>query len=202
MKRNVLLLEPNYKNKYPPLGLMKLATYHRLIGDNVRFYKGDFKEFVINEIYGFALDKLYDLDRSIFWEEYKPDIYEYIKTGKSSLLYPLSDLTYYSALAGDILKYYRNYYYKGKYFTEKKWDRVCVTTLFTFHWKITIETIEFAKRICKIIGQVWVGGILASVVPQEVEKATGVKPWVGLLNEPGILDDNDLLETCFGLFNP
>ena len=45
--RKVLLLEPNYKNKYPPIGLMKLATYFRLRGDDVVFYKGDLKEFVI-----------------------------------------------------------------------------------------------------------------------------------------------------------
>ena len=36
--RKVLLLEPNYKNKYPPIGLMKLATYFRLRGDDVVFY--------------------------------------------------------------------------------------------------------------------------------------------------------------------
>ena len=29
MNRKVLLVEPNYKNKYPPMGLMKLATYYR-----------------------------------------------------------------------------------------------------------------------------------------------------------------------------
>ena len=29
MKRKVLLVEPNYKNKYPPMGLMKIATYYR-----------------------------------------------------------------------------------------------------------------------------------------------------------------------------
>ncbi len=30
MNRKVLLIEPNYKNKYPPMGLMKIATYYRL----------------------------------------------------------------------------------------------------------------------------------------------------------------------------
>ena len=36
---------------------------------------------------------------------------------------------------------------RGEYYKNPKWDRVCVTTLFTFHWDITIETIEFAKKI-------------------------------------------------------
>ena len=46
MKRRVLLIEPNYKNKYPPLGLMKISRYFRQIcGDDVRFFKGDLKKF-------------------------------------------------------------------------------------------------------------------------------------------------------------
>lgn len=28
-RRKVLLLEPNYANKFPPIGLMKIATYYR-----------------------------------------------------------------------------------------------------------------------------------------------------------------------------
>ena len=43
MNRKVLLIEPNYNNKYPPMGLMKLATYYRTVGDDVRFYKGDMR---------------------------------------------------------------------------------------------------------------------------------------------------------------
>ena len=49
-KRKVLLLEPNYKNKYPPMGLMKLAMYYRLQGDDVTFWKGDFTSFVVEEL--------------------------------------------------------------------------------------------------------------------------------------------------------
>jgi hypothetical protein len=41
--KNILLIEPGYKNKYPPLGLMKIAQYHGPRGkrDNVKFIKGD-----------------------------------------------------------------------------------------------------------------------------------------------------------------
>lgn len=36
----ILLVEPNYKNKYPPMGLMKISTYHKNRGDEVTFFKG------------------------------------------------------------------------------------------------------------------------------------------------------------------
>jgi hypothetical protein len=40
--KRILLLEPGYKNKYPPLGLMKIAQYHGPYGkqDQVTFAKG------------------------------------------------------------------------------------------------------------------------------------------------------------------
>lgn len=37
----ILLVEPDYTNRYPPIGLMKIATYHRGRGDYIEFYKGE-----------------------------------------------------------------------------------------------------------------------------------------------------------------
>jgi hypothetical protein len=37
---NALLIEPDYYTRYPPLGLMKLATYHRSRGDHVQLVRG------------------------------------------------------------------------------------------------------------------------------------------------------------------
>src|SRR5271168_891866 len=54
--KNILLIEPGYKNKYPPLGLMKLAQYHGPHGkrDRVRFVKGEDRS-----VFGTAWDRIY-----------------------------------------------------------------------------------------------------------------------------------------------
>ncbi len=67
---------------------------------------------------------------------------------------------------------------------------IYVATLFTFHWKITIETINFAKYLVKDINELKVGGVLATVLHDEVKKETGISTIKGLLNKPGIFDDN------------
>ena len=116
--RKILLIEPKYKNKYPPLGLMKIAAFHKeLMHDYVRFTKGE--------------------------------------------LPPA--------------------------FANTKWDHVYVTSLFTFEWAATIEAIEYAKTLVDSIEQITVGGIAATMLPEQIFEETGITPVRGLLNEPGKL---------------
>ena len=84
--RKILLVEPNYKNKYPPMGLMKLATYYRRLGDDVTFFKGNLKDLVLQNTYEALLKQLYANDDSIFWEKYKPEICLYIQKGNQDVL--------------------------------------------------------------------------------------------------------------------
>ena len=103
--KNILLIEPNYKNKYPPLGLMKISAYHKEKNDYVKFIKGK---------------KLFD--------------------------------------------------------NENKWDRIYITTLFTFEWEKTIEAIEYAKTLISNTENIFVGGITATLMPNKIKNETGIKP--------------------------
>ena len=116
--KNILLVEPGYRNKYPPLGLMKIAQYHGPNGkkDNVQFVKGED---------------------------------------------PLA--------------------------CETAWDRVYVTTLFSFEWERTARSIDYALEL--VGGQahrVFVGGIAASLMHEnfiEEPRWRGVRFVKGLLGE-------------------
>ena len=192
-KRNVLLLEHNYKNKYPPIGLMKLATYHRMLGDNVVFYKGDLNDFILKSLACDLVDKLTDIDNSVLWNKHLNKITQFIKTGKKEILDDLLELSKYELLVTSWFIHFKDFYRKKEFLKYPKWDRVCISTLFTFHWKITIETIEFAKKIVKNLDELKIGGVLATVLSEEVEKTTGIKPHKGLLDKAGILDDNEIV---------
>ena len=199
-QRKVLLLEPNYKNKYPPMGLMKIATYYRCRGDDVRFFKGDLKYFaarLLFEDYMEYIDKRESFVDKVVYnfivKRGSSKIIEYIKTGKHA---PLEMIAEFSCPSSDmkkcsvdellgVLAGYRNRYKNEDY---PKFDRVGVSTLFTFYWKETVDTILFAKKLCKSDKDVHVGGIVASLVPDYIQKETGIYPYVGLLNEPNVYD--------------
>jgi hypothetical protein len=198
-RRNILLLEPDYKNKYPPIGLMKIATYYRCRRDDVRFYKGDLKEFaarLLFEEYFAAIDPEDTVDiavSNLIVKRGASAIIEYIKTGSHK---PLETVTPFLLRSGNLedctladllekLSPFRNRYKDEDY---PQFDRVGVTTLFTFYWKETIETILFAKKLCKPGGTVFVGGIASSLVPEYIERETGITPHIGLLSEPYTYD--------------
>jgi hypothetical protein len=117
--KKILLIEPGYKNKYPPLGLMKIAQYHGPRGkrDEVTFIKGE--------------------DRSVL---------------------------------------------------SQAWDRIYVTTLFSFEYPKIASTIDFALEVAN--GQadkVFVGGIAASLMHGrflEERRWQGIRFIKGLLSEP------------------
>lgn len=117
--KKILLIEPAYKNKYPPLGLMKIAQYHGPRGkkDYVRFIKG--------------------LDRSA---------------------------------------------------SGTAWDRIYITTLFSFEFQRIAETIDFALALVQGHSQrVFVGGIAASLMHSrflEEPRWRGVRFIKGLLDKP------------------
>ena len=128
---DILLIEPNYSNKYPPLGLMKISTFHKKLGDCVVFAKGK-----------------------------------------------LSDNL-----------------------SEKKWDRVYVTTLFTFEWKETKKSIEYALKVVKDKNKVFVGGIMATLMPELfIETFPTITLIKGLLNRDGTLGLQN--EKCIDRLTP
>lgn len=118
--KNILLIEPDYKNKYPPLGLMKISTYHKQKGDNVVFYKGC-----------------------------SPELKEQI------------------------------------------WDRIYISTLFTFYWNKTIKTIKFYSKSVKHSSHIFVGGVMATLMKSEIQNEINVTIVEGLLNEKGKLGYKD-----------
>ena len=177
MKREVLLLEPNYRNKYPPMGLMKLATYFRDRGDNVRFFKGELRLLAVENLF------------EEFWSKHGgtglfkqvDNIKRHIRTGNASLLNSIAD-----PLVNTAIKDYHNCFKSMEW---KKYDLICVTTLFTFYWDMTIDTINDAKSFLVGNGKMLVGGIAASILREKMFDMTGVMPHKGLLDEPGIVDE-------------
>ncbi len=118
--KNILLVEPSYKSKYPPLGLMKIAAYHKLLNDRVVFIKGCL-----------------------------PDK------------------------------------------RAERWDRIYVSSLFTYYWKETVKTIEYYQDSVPRRADVFVGGVLATLLQTDLEIATGATVISGLLDAPEIIDSGE-----------
>ena len=162
MNRKVLLVEPNYKNKYPPMGLMKLATYYRQSGDDVRFFKGDLRDLAADLVIEDLLEQLSSIDPDTKWKKYKLVLINYIRKANTSALDECEAFTS-NAMAYQLAKDARLSYKRKDYFKNPPFDKVGITTLFTFYWDITIDTINFVKKLCKDEKDVMVGGIMSIV---------------------------------------
>ncbi len=117
----VLLVEPGYKNKYPPMGLMKISAYHKSLGDEVRFAKG--------------------IDRRL---------------------------------------------------DKEVWDRIYITSLFTFHFDVVVKTINYYKFLVNDVANLYVGGVLATLMPDRLAEAAGIERsqiLTGLFTDSAVVGD-------------
>ncbi len=87
--KNVLLVEPAYNNPYPPLGLMKISTWHKKKGDKVQL--------IIDTSHSQALDDF----------EKKRKCYKKFKD-HYDIIYITSLFTYQARYIIKSIKYYRN----------------------------------------------------------------------------------------------
>jgi hypothetical protein len=188
--RKILLIEPDYQNKYPPIGLMKISTYHKMLGDDVRFFKGNVNDLIAEGKTADCIRALKKVDARYNWDNYYPNIYSCIRDrGQGTLDEFMENI--YSNSSDNIRE--TICVFKSKR-PKPQYDRVYVTSLFTFYWRTTIKAIKQAKTLVADQQQLLVGGVMASLLTNEIEIATGIKPFSGLLDKPGILDkDNSLI---------
>lgn len=177
------------------MGLMKISTYYKQRGDNVRFYKGDLKQFAASLLCEELIRLLFGISPGMGWRRLIPTLTAYIRYGKTAYI-PEEVIRSNESAADDadmlidLIREYRDKFKKKDYFTHPRFDIVGITTLFTFEWTITIDTINFAKQLCKDQKNVLVGGIASSIIPKEITKETGIVPIEGILDRPGMLDDD------------
>lgn len=199
MNRRVLLIEPNYKNKYPPQNLMKLATYFRCIcQDDVRFFKGDLKTFAAQLLLEKFFEGTFDnqnlfAPKEKFWRHAKR-LLEFVRTGKNSCLECLNGWDLYCEQA---LKELHCRFKAEKFPT---FDIICVNSLFTFFFDKTVKTINYAKKFLAHDGKIFVGGVAATLLPKYFEEATGITPHIGLLDKPDDLGKQD--DTIIDVLSP
>jgi hypothetical protein len=165
------------------MGLMKLATYFRGRGDDVRFFKGDLRDLAVELVFEDFWEQNINLDVG----EYTNIMRQHIKDGKLSQLDSIPDFE-----GKNELRNARVRYKTGDY---PKFDIIAITTLFTFYWKETVDAINAAKKFVKEDGRIIVGGIASTILHREFELATGIKPYRNsrggaLLDMPGQIDDD------------
>ncbi|MCI5130574.1 MAG: hypothetical protein D3904_03410, partial [Candidatus Electrothrix sp. EH2] len=193
--RNVLLVEPNYRNKYPPLGLMKLSSYHKENGDSVTFFKGKYSDYFLKEKFKACISKIKSQGFEIEdWTNFEKLVWDYMKYRRIKIRQNILELVPKDYF---FIVHHHLVCYATKYLPEKKWDRVYVTTLFTFYWKQALDAIEFAKKIVKSKRSIYIGGVAASLIPelfaQETRLSLDQNIITGLLDKPGMLDDNNII---------
>lgn len=74
------------------------------------------------------------------------------------------------------------------------WDRIYVTTLFTFDFAISVETINHYMRLVDDVDSLYVGGIMASLMPDKIIEATGIERshiLTGLFTDTSVVGDNN-----------
>ena len=132
---------------------MKISTYYKNLGGwDVVFFKGDLKLFVIESIADKCIADFCFIDDSYNWYLKRDEIIEYIRTRKSSAIDNISiEQSDMKIILLGKIKEWKDYYWNGEWKNNPEWDRVHITTLFTFYWNITIDTINFAKYLVKDI---------------------------------------------------
>lgn len=79
---------------------------------------------------------------------------------------------------------------------EEVWDRIYITTLFTFDFDMDVKTINHYKLLVNNIADLYVGGIMASLMPDKIVTATGIDRshiLTGLFTDTSAVgDDNDI----------
>ena len=74
------------------------------------------------------------------------------------------------------------------------WDRIYITTLFTFDFSISVETILHYMRLVDDVSSLYVGGIMASLMPENIVEATGIERshiLTGLFTDTSVVGDNN-----------
>jgi hypothetical protein len=139
---NILLVEPDYRSKFPPLGLMRISSFHKGNGDSVTFTRG-------------KVQKLRDVS----------------------------------------------------------WNRIYVSSLFTYELPRTVRTIKYYLRSVDNVKNIYIGGIGATLLPNYIRGFVKCRVIEGALDKPNMLGkgtpridkyipDYSIIESCQWEYQP